>query len=305
MDSNEHQEKTGSDAGQAPPVASVVPAEQQPQANPVRNQCQGAKQNSQRLGWPSAQITFDFLVVVFTGALAVTSYLQWHALRDTLTETKNLAIAAKQQAGAAVIQADAAKIQATTSADGVQVSRLANELAGRGITQNLETARRDQRAWLSIQGCTISKEPGAYPTDPNGKLRPTFTTDEVDATAIALICGVVNTGKTPAVNVKTWALPSIGIPLRPNWKTFPATAAEIVFPGDNATVFQINIEKMVLSPIQNTQYRDGKQRVFFALRVEYDDALHFHHWTEACYSRKFNDALMAFTYCGGGIDGVK
>jgi hypothetical protein len=72
---------------------------------------------------------FNALLTLFTLVLAVTSILQWRAVRNTLIETRALVSAANVQANAANTQAAAALVQAKASADQAGAAKLANDMA--------------------------------------------------------------------------------------------------------------------------------------------------------------------------------
>jgi hypothetical protein len=137
-----------------------------------------------RFRWPSTQAWFDFFLVLFTGGLFMTSYLQWHAVNDTLTQTKRLV--------------DVAHIQANTAAESVKAAQEANELTKEAQRRANDIVADADRPWIGVHHIEL----GDYTTERkiNTKLQ------------------ILNSGKTPALNVTTkinWKVIS-GLPEAPS-----------------------------------------------------------------------------------------
>jgi hypothetical protein len=111
-----HHQHEADDSNRETKNRPIVPSVQTPHAasSAEAGDAQQHYTHHWRFRWPSPQAWFDFFLVLFTGGLFVTSYLQWHAVRDTLTETKRLV--------------DAAYIQATTATEAIKIAKEANDL---------------------------------------------------------------------------------------------------------------------------------------------------------------------------------
>lgn len=118
-------------------VRQSIATQEQPPANPVKDKGDGERQ------WPSAKAWFDFLIVIFTAVLAVTSVLQWQAVRDTLEETRKMVGAAKVQADASAAQAKASldQVAAAQSANAIQQEQTRPSFTGMTITAQPVLAR--------------------------------------------------------------------------------------------------------------------------------------------------------------------
>lgn len=126
MDESHHQHETdhsGHDADSRPSF-SMQQYHNDEGATP-ENRPQQKHSHARRFRWPSAQVWFDLFLVVFTGALVVTSYLQWHALSKTLMETKKLVTVTKIQADAAIASAKAAQDSNALAQQSLQVTQRA------------------------------------------------------------------------------------------------------------------------------------------------------------------------------------
>src|SRR5438445_10492175 len=81
MDKSDHQGET--DNGRQDTDDRPSPSIEQhhnDESAPPTGTTQQKHSHKWRFSWPSAQVWFDFFLVLFTGALVVTSYLQWHTL---------------------------------------------------------------------------------------------------------------------------------------------------------------------------------------------------------------------------------
>jgi len=138
MQESHHHHKADS-SEQAPDAAGRAETEGTQQPHPAHWPCR----------WPSAQACFDFLLVLFTLGLVITSYLQWQAVKDTLTETKRLV--------------DAARIQANAAAASVKTAQDANDLARDSVKTSAESAQQtlvaNQRAWLGPSHVKLDEAP--------------------------------------------------------------------------------------------------------------------------------------------------
>jgi len=228
--------------------------------------------------WPNRVMAIGTCVlVVITGFYASYARQQaaltsdsLRAVNDTLTETKKLTTAAKTQAEAAVTQANAA----TAS---VKSTQEANKLAEIAMRASIGSVRRDQRAWLSVSGFILNKEPE-------------------DNQTIMVKIGLANSGKTPALNVRNRTRLELGSDSsRPRWNSFRFENPAVVFPG--ATGFSFDSGDMVTGTGGAVLYRSKKAHVFIRAMVTYDDVFRVSHFTEICAIHTFGDLLTVFRYC--------
>jgi hypothetical protein len=136
MEESQHQHE-GGDSNRKANEGSFVPCEQYHghEGSTPKSRNHQEKAHAGRFRWPSAQAWFDLFLVLFTGALVVTSYLQWHALSETLVETRKLVEATQIQANA----------------------------AHQAIITAIELAHQEQRPWVGLrdfqcQGCTAGAD---------------------------------------------------------------------------------------------------------------------------------------------------
>lgn len=137
----------------------------------------------------------DWLIVLLTAAIALTSVLQWHEIRAGSSDTHTLAVAAKTQAEKMASMSDAAEKIRQAAQDMVAQDQRIADNAGKSLDASskqsrdalnvtVNNAKRDQRAWIGIRDFRVVQ----FEKDKSLKIDIDFT----------------NSGKTPAIHVKSY-----------------------------------------------------------------------------------------------------
>lgn len=241
----------------------------------------------------------SFVVVLATGVFIC---LQWLEIRSGGQDTHDLAVAAGKQADKMKDVSDAAdKIRRAAEGMVIEEQRIAdnsknaldasNRQAKAALEASILTAQNDQRAWLSVIGEKLTKEPVA-----KEELSITYT--------------IHNAGKTPALHIAlregiwigTYYGPD-GDPPIPDWKTIPTQKGAISFPGTISSLVTETLPAFEVTPSIVTAYQKPQSSSRIALRVhiEYDDVFGQHHWLETCVRHKNGQGLEAFDQCTTGV----
>ena len=293
MDENHHERESAEGTENAKPRMGAAP-EQEEQSEPVQGHYTypgHTTGQTKMIRWPSAKDWFDFLLVLFTGILALTAYFQWTAISETLVETRNLVVAAKVQADAAKIQADAARLQA-------DAARAANEITMSGVQQSIEASNIAAKALKATQ-------------ESNANSREFFRMDQRAWITVAEVTGkwtdaprlsfeYQNTGHSPAVSVQVSATAT----LRQTDGSSDENALALDRRGDETFPLILNRRGGVgiLAPAvkqsttvgfpekfePNVMYALGadRTRIYLFVVITYKDIFETDHRTAACYFTK-------------------
>lgn len=247
------------------------------------------------LRWAKVAVAMSFLAVIFVCA-------QWYEMHEGGKDTHTLAQSANTQAAKMDSMSDAAtKIQQAADGMFAQEKRLADDTekslkasnaeSEKVLNASIAASQLDQRAWVSIIGEKLSKEPAA-----NEELSITYT--------------LYNSGKTPALKMEGREGIFVGFfdgpdgePPIPDWKSVPTQKGAILFPGTVSGVLKETIgASKVTEPIVTAYDTLGsRSAIYLRVHVDYDDVFGRHHWVETCVKHRKGNALDAFDQCATGI----
>jgi hypothetical protein len=168
----------------------------------------------------------------------------------------------------------------------------ANKQAANAATSAANTAkeslRLDQRAWVFARGFLLSAEP--QPNQP-----------------ITVTLYLVNSGKTPALNVISKAHPS-------NWNQQPPERDWSVFEGRESHgllppgVSSLSIKTAPLTLTNGlADYNSGINSIYVQAKITYLDSFAIPHWTTVCVLHHHGRPLNEFDFCeiGNSVDEEK
>jgi hypothetical protein len=283
------QPTSGEPTNPPPPPNNPHPAPAQSiSRQEVQSEVQGIEDRVKRaelwMIWLTAAIAFSGFCAVGVGLM------QWREIHAGSTDTHDLAVAAKDQAGKMKDMSDAAdKIRQAAEGMVAQEKRLAdkteeslrasNQQSRDALNASIKAARSDQRAWL-------------------GNSNWSYVVNESDPIKATVM--ITNVGKSPATSIIC----------RMDGGTFPkghtltdadlkySDTAEMIeegtiFPAQRfplsaiAIAIQADLQKAWFQAVDN-----GDQIQYFWGYVTYDDAFGRNHWTHFCaiYRPKTKDS---------------
>lgn len=238
-----------------------------------RNERERTEEQRRDRRYRKLQLWFNGILMVATILTAGIVLYQNRILKLTLAETKNLAIAAKVQADAAVTQSAAAKASAeatTTAANATKrqadAGAITNELTKRVLDSSIDASRLDQRAWVTVKAVNVSNvlQVGQHPT----------------ATVF-----IENTSKSPAVNLKishNIAYSKGPLPLgRMTFQEPPEKGIGVLAPSTQNTPSVASSLAMTEETI--AAFKSRGLRFYVYGRIEYNDIFRRPHQTEYCF----------------------
>ena len=243
-------------------------------------------------------LTCALLIVSLVGGFV--SYLQFKAADKSANAAKDAAMAAQDTVKEARVTREesvkeAQRTRELSIAEGkaadernMAAMEASNQQSRAALDASIEASRNDQRAWLGIVDLRLEKEPIA-----NEDMKITFT--------------IQNTGKTPAVNVRSTELLAIQPtePDVPDWSQITATSNAIVFPGSTIKDVGIPLLGVTITSQILTLYnvlRVTPNAIWIRARMDYEDVFGRHHWIQTCGRHGPTDALDKFAQCLTGID---
>jgi hypothetical protein len=239
----------------------------------------------------------EWLIVLFTAVLAVTSYFQWQVIRSGSTDTHTLADAAKKQAdkaeaiSAAVAKAadqmerSANQAENTAKQSGAQ-AKAAMDASNRQSKDALDAAigslQLDQRPWVYLPKYVLLNEP------------------EEDK-EITITIGIFNSGKTPAIDVSPRYQVFVGNTEPPETDFTKVNQDEshgLLPPGDT----EISFKTAPLKVFGNflSAYNSRVSYLYVHARIDYRDVFGVSHWTSLCIFHTHGRPLNEFDYCKSG-----
>ncbi len=320
MDENKHQGSLRSPDEQSGPGIGVTTLPEQHQRDTQRDDTRqrrdyGATETHKR--WhPTATVSAAivqalsaFLILIVTAFYTYYASLQVQPLKNSADAALRAAMAAedaakaaKDNAAAATAQTSIAGRQADAALRAVELSQRANALTERATRQNLESARLDERAWLSVS-YGIEEEPTS-----EGNVVVNNVPDPSHQFAGHIVATLVNSGKTPALHVRTkGVLPRFASQSSPapNWNEqppFPALVKQVsvIYSGESAK--QNVVLPFLTIPATVTKYRAHEQHIWLWLRVDYCDVFGRAHWIQSCVFHPSPDwlNLPQFAMCPTG-----
>jgi hypothetical protein len=256
----------------------------------------------------------NVIIAVTTGLYVLVSILTWLAVSRSSEQTSKqvgeLIRAANIQACAAQKIADASDRNAnaaksfSATADKIreetvhavgELQRAANysETAMKENSRNAKIAldasiaasHLDERPWVVAQRFLLSNEPE------EGKM-PTVT------------IWMINTGKTPALNLVPGSQPFISSsepppPLAED-PAAPVTSIGVLAPGPTDMHFTTGASPF--HKIGIDLYKFGSARYYIRAKITYLDVNNVRHWTTICASHAYGRNLAEFEYCSEGND---
>lgn len=211
----------------------------------------------------------DWLIVLLTAAIALTSYLQWREIRSGSTDTHALAQAANTQAQRMGDMSTAADQIRQAAQDMASNEKRVADDTEKALDASNEQAMIAQRAWLEVTTETVPLKSG----------EPFLPGQSADFRV-----RITNTGRTPALDVRyeeVWCVDrknkNAKIPC-PSfvYKTY-SSPTNIMPNGGSYHDFEQPINVTAYAEIKSnevTQYSHG--------RVTYDDVFGKHHWVTYC-----------------------
>jgi len=160
----------------------------------------------------------------------------------------------------------------------------------RALDASILTSQLDERPWVVISSFRLSQEP------------------ELNKGVTATI-GVINTGKTPAIDVIPLTAMS-SWPPEPPAQDFPKpsgpTNRGVLPPASPAAVGNFNITPdppLVLdTEAELSAYNNGPNNLYIQGKFWYTDIFHRQHWTTFCIFHPHGRPLESFNYCVVGND---
>lgn len=151
---------------------------------------------------------------------------------------------------------------------------------------NRESARIDQRAWLTMSKFALEEDPSDSETTP---IKVDFL--------------MINTGKTPAIKCVVEKIPRLwrAPPTDDPWPNGPVTQKNPVFVL--MPVAERNYTEPWPLPAENISlYTKQGYRLYVQVKIWYDDVFGGHHWATTC---RWHEAKMArddFRFCPTGTE---
>jgi hypothetical protein len=221
-------------------------------------------------------------IAIFTVILALVGLITLAEVIGGGRDTRDLAIAAKQQADKMKDMSDAAdKIRQAADKMVAQDQRIADN-SGKSITKNAEQGRAtlnatieeyrlEHRAWVSMNGIQTIR------TEADGTMHEIQVSQVHSSDKIAMNVHYRNTGSTPAFDVRT-AARGVIFPTNPTFTDLPSESTPaIVQPSDG--VFQTLDWGAVT---QTTANEFNSSFVYVFGRIDYRDAFGVPHWSTFC-----------------------
>ena len=175
---------------------------------------------------------------------------------------KTAANAAKTAAGAAVMQVG---------------------IAGRSLDAAIQQFHLEQRAWVSVPRFILDREPTE-----NG--------------SITVLCVLVNSGKTPALNTRDQFRLSIrpDQPAEPDWTKAKISAPLVLPPEVSPNSFWIPAKQDAIPKLAADLYKAGINKIWVRTFVSYSDVFGRPHWVKTCSFHTVGMPLNDFTGCDDG-----
>lgn len=258
-------------------------------------------------------VTAIATVMIFLTTAVYTYYArkQWQEMKSSGSDTNAIALAAKAQSqqaeaqtkkmGESVAKTDELIRQATAQATATnnlaaQAKRSA-DAANRSLDEVRSNFSREQRPWVFVNNCVLSSEPG-------------------ENVKVATKCSLVNSGKSPAINL----LPQSLLLVRPAGDPEPPMGdlpprgkiiSRSILPSSAGTgigigygTLTIDADPVVLNKPLIDAYTNKQLMFYVHLKLSYSDPFGGYHWTTVCAFHKYGMALNEWMHCaeGNGID---
>ena len=256
-----------------PQSQSVQAVEYQTNANDPHYACRE---------WARLAIEAGTAIAIILGVFVALSTLK--SIDESVTEARRSANAAEKSANAAIEAASATNTQ-------VEIALQQMEIAKQQIDDARDALRLDQRPWLFYGDLGIeSRANNTSPWQENIEPRA--------GEQFRIHLHVVNTGKTPALNVRFSSTTPILIRVgeRPSetgqgeWS--PVGEGFVVSPND-AGAYQI-IGARHMSKEDFSAYSNREKEVFFWAKLRYCDPNGWHHWTQIGIARLYDSREFTF-----------
>jgi len=268
--------------------ASTPPIEEGQPVDPLPAEPATAEQltevEKQMTGFEKATLRWARIAVVLSALAAIFVCAQWYEMHTGAGDTHALAVAAGKQSEKMSNMSDAAdKIRQAAENMVTQDQRIADD-AQKSLDAAIAQNRFDQRPWVTASSFQLSAEPTL---DPKG---------------ITVTVNVINTGKTPALDVtpefKIDFSPSSEIPVPAYILAAPQSRA-ILAPG--ITTASFTGKPLILKEsAQIDAYGLKTHRIWFQALIQYKDTFNRPHWTKVCAYHYFGQSLNVFEYCDRG-----
>lgn len=249
--------------------------------------------------WYTNLSVTDWITAVSTAIIMVWAGLQWYEMHTSGNDTHTLAQQAVTQATQTTSLATNAGTQATaatnfaTSAGEIDTkiglaeadfAKMAKNSEGT-IKATQESMRQDQRAWVFANGFRLSEEPTSnHP--------------------ITVTISIINSGKTPALDVLPMSHPSDRSDEPPevnDWTTVAKGTRKrgLLPPGITGLTF-------TTAPLTLTnglgEYDAGTNSIYVQAKIIYLDTFKKSHWTTVCVLHRHGRPMGEFDFCERGND---
>jgi hypothetical protein len=214
------------------------------------------------------------LLFAYTSIAAYQACLTRSAIRDSKDSFRKTLKQMKDQTTAQQVAANASKSAAETS--------------DKALGASISATHLDQRPWVVWTGSKLSEEP---------QIGKEFT----------IICWIINTGKTPAIDVvpisKVLIWHGEPPPTHFGISTKGALSRSILAPGTGTgSKASFTTDSFKLDAQQIDAYRRRQSSVYVHAKVFYTDTFDDLHWTTICISHEFGMPLDSFSFCEKGND---
>jgi hypothetical protein len=243
------------------------------------------------LNWTDWITAISALITALaTVVIMIWAGLQWYEMHTGGADTTKIANAADQIKTYAGSVKDSAKQFSDSAGEidtkiGTAETDFANMAtnSANAIKATQEQMRLDQRPWAYVFSYSLSEEPEA------GK-------------PITVKIGVLNSGKTPAVNLGVMTHPSCWdreTP-EPDWTTVANDLSHAMVPPQ-ATGFSVTTSPLTLANCLDA-YNSGQAAIYVRAKIVYDDTFGQPHWTTVCILHHHGRPLNEFDLCKTGND---
>lgn len=244
----------------------------------------------------------DIAIVILTAGIVLAAIIQtiifnkqWNEMHSAGEQTDKL-IGAANKIQSALITANSQNLEAVkktleqnqtalkrTLGQSKQAMDASNKQSRDSLNASIESARLDQRPWITFDGFEMSEE-------------PTLNKE------VTVTLKVINTGKTPGLDLTSQSrLASWNVEPPPAVFVAPASAPSkgILAPGVTTVTFTTDPLSLTNSD-QLDAYTSKQNRIYIEAIVRYSDAFGKSHWTKVCAYHASGMPLTTFQYCEHG-----